>query len=52
MIYLTRDEHKKYLVIIKNRIGKRILLEGMIRELIELGLIAGDYSRLYITDKG
>lgn len=48
---LTKEE-KNVLVEIKYRIGRRTFPETIVKKLISLGLAAGDYSRLYITDKG
>lgn len=49
---LTKEQ-QEVLVQVKHRIGYRHFKPlNTVKELIQLGLIAGDYSKLYITDKG
>lgn len=48
---LTKDR-RDILIQIKNRVGRRTFPEPIVTELIVLGLVAGDYSKLYVTDKG
>jgi hypothetical protein len=43
---------QEVLLEVKHRIGRRTFPEQTVKELIQLGLIAGDYSMLYVTDKG
>lgn len=57
--YILYDElsihHKVLLLQIKRRIGRTYYPKGsllLVKELIQLGLVAGDYSKLYVTDKG
>lgn len=49
---LTKEQ-QDVLVEVKYRIGTRHFKPlNTVKELISLGLIAGDYSKLYVTDKG
>lgn len=42
----------KYLREIKARVGRRTFPEEIVKDLIRRGLVAGDHSRLYVTDRG
>jgi hypothetical protein len=46
------SRYRKILTEIKNRLGRRPFDPRTLRVLIRHGLVAGDYSRAYLTDKG
>jgi hypothetical protein len=44
--------YKGILTEIKNRLGRRTFDPRTLKVLIRRGLVAGDYGRAYLTDKG
>ena len=45
-------EHLKKIRSAQGRLGRHGLSDQIMKELIQRGLVAGDYSRAYLTDAG